>query len=89
MQRVAIQCVSMYYVYLLKLNNNSIYTSPTPNLKERLREHIRRFCEAMKNLRPVKLVWFCVFKNRLAARKFVDYLKTGSGQAFRNRRLIT
>jgi hypothetical protein len=30
---------SMYYVYLLKLSNGSIYTGCTPDLKRRLKEH--------------------------------------------------
>ena len=41
-----------------------------------------------KNYRPVKMIWYCAFTNRLQARKFENYLKTGSGQAFRNKRLI-
>ncbi|PIR08169.1 hypothetical protein COV53_04355 [Candidatus Gottesmanbacteria bacterium CG11_big_fil_rev_8_21_14_0_20_37_11] len=31
----------MYFVYLLKLSNNSIYTGSTPNIKIRIREHQR------------------------------------------------
>ncbi|NQU77133.1 GIY-YIG nuclease family protein [Candidatus Falkowbacteria bacterium] len=78
----------MYYVYLLKLSNQKIYTGSTPSLKRRLEEHRIGKCEATKNLRPVKLIWYCVFPNRLSARRFENYLKTGSGQAFRNKRLI-
>jgi predicted GIY-YIG superfamily endonuclease len=78
----------MYYVYLLKLKDNSIYTGSTPDLRERLREHEKGFAESTRNLRPLELLWFCAFKNRLDALRFERYLKTGSGQAFRNSRLV-
>lgn len=77
----------MYYVYLLYLKNKSIYTGSTPNLKKRVKQHKLGLAESTKNLRPVKLVWYCVFPTRLQARRFEAYLKTGSGQAFRNKRL--
>jgi len=79
---------SMYFVYLLKLKNGKIYTGSTPDLKRRVFEHDGGKCEATKNFRPVKLIWFCGFPNRLSARRFENYLKTGSGQGFRNKRLL-
>ena len=78
----------MYYVYLLRLLDDSIYTGSTPDLEERLREHNDGKCKSTRNFRPVELVWFCAFKDRLKARRFENYLKSGSGQAFRNRRLV-
>lgn len=78
----------MYYVYLLKLNNRSIYTGSTPDVKNRVKEHENGKCISTKNFRPIKLVWYCAFPTRLLARRFENYLKTGSGQAFRNKRFI-
>ena len=78
----------MYFVYLLKLINGKIYTGSTPNIKRRVIEHKTGKCESTKNFRPVKLVWCGIFPTRLQARRFENYLKTGSGQAFRNKRLI-
>ena len=78
----------MYYVYLLRLSNNKIYTGSTPDLKRRFKEHSDGFCLSTKDLRPVKLIWYCVFPDRLPARQFENYLKTGSGQVFRNKRFI-
>ncbi|OGH12713.1 MAG: hypothetical protein A2776_03290 [Candidatus Levybacteria bacterium RIFCSPHIGHO2_01_FULL_40_10] len=78
----------MYYVYLLRLVNKSIYTGSTPDLKRRVMEHESGKSISTKNYRPVKMIWYCAFTNRLQARKFENYLKTGSGQAFRNKRLI-
>ena len=82
MRRVTIEF--MYYVYLLKLKNGNIYTGSTPDLKRRLREHEIGKSLATKNFRPVKLIWYGVFPARLLARRFENYLKIGSGQAFRN-----
>ena len=78
----------MYYVYLLKLNSGKVYTGSTPKLDGRVEEHNKGACVSTKGFRPVKLVWFCAFRSRLQARRFEDYLKTGSGQAFRNKRLL-
>jgi len=78
----------MYFVYLLKLANGSVYTGSTPNIKRRKREHANGKCISTKYLRPVKLIWYCVFDTRLQARRFENYLKSGSGQAFRNKHLI-
>ena len=78
----------MYYVHLLRLANKKIYTGSSPDIKRRLKEHESGKCISTKNLRPVKLVWYSAFETRLQARRFEAYLKTGSGQAFRNKRLI-
>ena len=78
----------MYYVYLLKLKNKQIYTESTPDINKRIKEHTAGKCKSTKNFRPVKLVWCCGFPNRLLARRFEKYLKSGSGQAFRNKRLL-
>jgi len=78
----------MYYVYLLKLSNSKIYTGSTPDLKRRTKEHKEGMCESTRNFRPMELVWYCAFPDRLSARKFENYLKTGSGQAFRDKRFV-
>ncbi|MBU4351114.1 GIY-YIG nuclease family protein [Candidatus Parcubacteria bacterium] len=78
----------MHYVYLLKLKNGYIYTGSTSDVKRRILEHKGGKCEATKNLRPLKLIWYCVFRTRLQARRFENYLKIGSGQAFRNKHLV-
>lgn len=77
----------MYYVYLLELKNGKIYTGYTSDLVNRIKDHNDGRCVATMNLRPVKLIWHCVFNDRLTAMRFETYLKTGSGQAFRNKRL--
>jgi putative endonuclease len=78
----------MYYVYLLKLKNKYIYTGSTPDFKKRIAQHQKGQCQATKNFVPINLIWYCAFNTRLQARQFENYLKTGSGQAFRNKHLI-
>ena len=78
----------MFYVYLLKLSNEKIYTGSTDDLEARLSRHKSGKVLATRDLRPVKLIWYCAFPTRPQARQFEKYLKTGSGQAFRNKHLI-
>jgi len=78
----------MHYAYLLRMSDRRIYTGSTPDLKKRIREHTDGLCISTKNFRPVKLIWYCAFPNRLSARRFENYLKTGSGQAFWDKHLV-
>ena len=78
----------MYYVYLLKLKDNSVYTGSTKDVKQRFLKHHRGSVIATKGKRPCKLVFYCGFPNKNQALKFEKYLKSGSGQAFRNKHLI-
>ncbi|PIZ41212.1 hypothetical protein COY35_00850 [candidate division WWE3 bacterium CG_4_10_14_0_2_um_filter_47_8] len=59
----------MYYVYLLKLKDKSIYTGSTPDLKKRLKQHQKGFVESTKNLCPLKLVWYCAFRNQITSKE--------------------
>jgi putative endonuclease len=78
----------MYYVYILKLRNNTYYTGFSSNLKGRIREHQKGSINHTKNLRPVELVFYAAFNSKKGALKFEKYLKTSSGFAFRSKRLI-
>ncbi len=78
----------MYHVYIIRLKNGDYYTGSTPSIIGRMKKHQDGKVESTKNYRPVKLLWYCTFPNRLEARRFEKYLKTGSGQAFRNKRLV-
>lgn len=78
----------MFYVYLLKLNNQKIYVGFTKNLKQRIQEHNSSKSPFTSKFRPVKLVFYSSFENEITAIKFEKYLKSGSGKAFRNKHLI-
>jgi len=77
-----------HFVYILKLVDNSFYIGYTKDLKSRLEKHNYKQCSTTKNKLPIKLYWYCVFNNERKARTFETYLKSGSGTAFRNKRLI-
>jgi len=78
----------MYYVYILQLLNNSCYTGFSSNLKNRIKDHNEGKVSQTKNFRPLKLIYYCAFINKKKALDFEKYLKTNSGFAFRNKRLI-
>jgi len=77
-----------YFVYILQCANGSFYTGCTHNLTDRLDRHSRGSVPAAKNRRPVSLITYIVFSDKYKAFTFEKYLKTGSGRAFLNKRLI-
>lgn len=59
----------MYYLYILKCADNTLYTGITTNLKRRISEHdsSKLGAKYTKSRRPVKLVYSKKFKNRSSA----------------------
>lgn len=80
--------LSVYYVYVLQLNNNTFYTGFSSDLVKRVKEHQARKVTRTKNLLPLELVFYAAFKTKLRALQFEKYLKTNSGFAFRSKHLI-
>ena len=78
----------MYYVYILQLYDKSYYVGYSSDLKERIKYHNFGLVPSTKNLRPVKLIYYSAFSSQKKATDFEKYLKTSSGFAFRNKRLI-
>lgn len=78
----------MYYVYLLKLKDGVVYTGSTNDLQARVLKHQKGSVLATKGKRPLELIYYCSFSSKQKALQFEKYLKTGSGQAFRNKRLV-
>ena len=78
----------MFYTYLLKLSNNDYYCGSTKDLRKRLKKHQNGEVPHTSKFRPHKLVWYAAFESKARAVEFEDYLKTGSGKAFRNKHLI-
>ena len=75
----------MWYVYILDCKNNKSYIGCTDNLSERMVRHKKGNVAATKDLRPVKLRCYFVFRDKYMAYKFEKYLKSGSGRAFTKR----
>ncbi|MBI2036415.1 GIY-YIG nuclease family protein [Candidatus Microgenomates bacterium] len=78
----------MYYVYILQLKDNTYYHGSATDLKKRLKDHENGIVLSTKNLRPLSLVFYAAFRSKIKALRFEKYLKTTSGWAFRNKRLI-
>ena len=78
----------MYYVYILRLRDETFYIGYSSNLKQRVNAHQKGEISQTKNLLPAKLAFYAAFESKLKALQFEKYLKTTSGWAFRNKRLI-
>ena len=78
----------MWYVYLLKCANDSVYTGCTSDIERRLNEHQSHKIHFTRDKTPVTLLSYTAFPDKYKAFEYEKYLKTGSGIAFRNRHLI-
>jgi putative endonuclease len=78
----------MHYVYILKQSDGEYYAGSTSNLENRLNQHNNDQNTSAKDTRPLKLVWSAQFATKKLAEDFEQYLKSSSGFAFRNKRLI-
>jgi len=72
----------MYYVYILKLNNNQLYTGFTSDLKQRIREHKLGKVKSTAKRSPVKLVHFETYLLKSDAERRERFLKTTEGKYF-------
>lgn len=79
----------MYYVYILfSKKANKLYTGLTEDLRKRLDEHNQGLNQSTKFGIPWTLVFYAAFPSKRKAVEFEQYLKTGSGKAFKYKRLV-
>ena len=79
----------MYYVYILQSQKDkSFYTGFTRDLKQRVKDHNNHSSKYSSTKAPFVLIWYCAFLDKTKAMAFETYLKSSSGFAFRNKRLI-
>ncbi len=78
----------MYYTYIIELRDRTYYHGSSDNLKQRLKEHQGGIVSSTKNLRPFKLIFYAAFSTKKKSIDFEKYLKSSSGFAFRNKRLV-
>jgi len=78
----------MWFAYILKCFNNSFYTGCTNDLDDRLSRHEKDQVHYTKDKLPVELITYIAFSDKHRAYEFEKYLKSGSGIAFRNKRLL-
>lgn len=79
----------MYYVYIIKsLSYDATYIGFTQDLKKRLSNHNCGTTEHTKKYLPWQLIMYLAFNDKLKALEFEKYLKSHSGRAFRDKRLM-
>lgn len=79
----------LYIVYILQSEKDkSYYTGLTTDLEQRIKSHNQGLSIYSSSKKPFNLIWHCEFRDKKLAAKFEYYLKSGSGIAFRNKRLI-
>ena len=76
-----------WYVYILKCADKTYYTGCTENLEKRLIKHRKEEVHYTSTRLPIKLETYIAFRTKHKAFQFEKYLKSGSGIAFRNKRL--
>ena len=79
----------MKYVYLIQSIPfpNQRYIGLTSDIKDRIDAHNEGRSPHTSKYKPWKLVTYLAFSNESKAVEFEQYLKSGSGRAFANRRL--
>ncbi len=69
-------------------NPDQTYRGYTEDLKVRLKEHNSGKSKHTAKFMPWELVSYHAFADKKKAMDFEHYLKTGSGKAFANKRLL-
>lgn len=80
----------MFYVYILRseFNPRQTYVGFTKDLKPRIATHNAGGSPYTRKFLPWRLEFYCAFPNERKARAFEAYLKSHSGHAFANKRLL-
>ena len=80
----------MYYVYIIQSISDlsQIYVGCTEDLERRLANHNAGGTSHTKKYRPWKLSVYIAFDQKDTAYEFEEYLKSGSGRVFRDKRLL-
>ena len=78
----------MWVVYVLKCVDGTVYTGCTNNINDRLNRHNKGEVKYTSTRLPIIVVVTINFRDKYRAFNFETYLKSGSGKAFMNKRLI-
>jgi putative endonuclease len=78
----------MWFVYLLRCSDNTIYTGCTSKLDKRILQHNKGQVHYTKTRLPFELITYIAFSDKYKAYEFEKYLKSGSGKAFSNKRFV-
>ncbi|MFU8780806.1 MAG: GIY-YIG nuclease family protein, partial [Kiritimatiellia bacterium] len=80
----------MHYVYIIRSipHPTQTYIGYSSDLKKRIPKHNEGGCPHTAKYKPWRLEWYCAFPNKHEALEFEKYLKSHSGKAFANKRLL-
>ena len=80
----------MWYVYIIRSTSSpkESYVGATADLKQRVADHNNGKSTHTAKFVPWELLWYCAFPDKFKALEFEKYLKSHSGRAFANKRLI-
>ena len=80
----------MNYVYLIRsiADPSQIYIGATSDLKQRITDHNSGKSTHTSKFAPWELEFYIAFPEKTMAYEFEKYLKTHSGRAFANKRLM-
>jgi len=81
--------MSVHYAYLIENDGTPAqrYVGLTSDLKRRLEDHNSGKSAHTSKFKSWRLVTYVAFSNKAKAESFEQYLKSGSGHAFANKRL--
>ena len=70
----------MFYIYVLfSEKDNQLYVGYTPDLKVRIEKHQKGFVTATKFRRPLKLIYYESYLEKIDAKRREIFLKGGKG----------
>jgi len=72
--------INMHYVYILKLNNDKLYTGRTSDLKRRITEHKANKVKSSKYRQP-QLIFYEAFSHKDDSIRREKYLKSSKGKS--------
>lgn len=80
----------MHYVYIIRSTSHpdETYIGYSTDLKQRIIDHNNGLSKHTSKFMPWDLLWAGIFQTKEKAQAFEKYLKTASGRAFRNKRLL-
>ncbi|XSG82482.1 MAG: GIY-YIG nuclease family protein [Methyloligella sp. ZOD6] len=80
----------MWYVYIIRssAHPDQTYVGATADLRQRVSDHNAGKSKHTAKFIPWELAWYCAFPDKYVALEFEIYLKSHSGRAFANKRLL-
>ncbi len=71
----------MYYIYILKsIKDGKYYTGFSGDLRRRLQEHNSGSVQSTRDRRPLELIYYEAYREKLQAIKREKFLKTTKGK---------